>query len=412
MKIAIVSRSNKSGGGASKVAEKLCHLLNENGHYAHHYRRNLVNGYTSTSTSVYGKYEWIAKKTYYKLKYFGFQEIIPWEYLHLKEEIKKHKYDIIHFHDLTTAISPFTLILLSKHIPVIWTLHDTSGFTGGCINPFGCEEFKRYCSPCPQKSNWPFKGIFDLAFLFKKLKKKLHQSNINLISPSKWLVNEAYKSNIVHKKISVIPNYVDTTSFLDINKNRAKKIFSINQNQFTILLAAGTITSERKGFNHALKILQALDSTKFTLILVGKINSKSINTLEKFNYITSGFITNETEINQYFSAADIFLNCSLGDNFPLVILEAFASGTPVVGFNTGGIKEMVIQNQTGFLSNTYDTLTLIDKIKEIMDTKEYQIWSKNTRKYVLSHFSETQFLNSHIQLYSKVITKFKEKKDL
>jgi glycosyltransferase involved in cell wall biosynthesis len=407
MNIAIISKASKLGGGASQVAMDLVKVLKSSDHFVKHYRRDLEHGFTQDSSCVYGKYEKFAKKSFYKLKYFGFQEIIPWEYLHLKEEIKKHKFDLIHFHDLTTAISPLTLILLSKHIPVVWTLHDTSGFTGGCINPFGCEEFKNNCHPCPQKNNWPFGGLFDLAFLFRNIKKRVHASEVTIVSPSEWLAKEAYKSSIVNKKINILPNPVDTQTFINIDKQKAKQDLFINPNEFTILLAAGTVTSETKGFQYALKILKTLNPKDFTLILVGKLNTDDIRIFKNFKYVASGFTTDKVEINKYFSAADTFLNCSLGDNFPLVILESLSSGTPVIGFNTGGIKEMIIQNETGYLSNTYETEPICNKLHSIMKTKEYESWSKNARNYAKEHCSEETFLQNHLNLYTQLINKQK-----
>ena len=79
LKIAIVSRSNRTGGGASKVAEDLTKLLRGKGHYVHHYRRDKANGYNEYSSCVYGSWEKVAKKVYYKLKFIGFQEIVPFE---------------------------------------------------------------------------------------------------------------------------------------------------------------------------------------------------------------------------------------------------------------------------------------------------------------------------------------------
>jgi glycosyltransferase involved in cell wall biosynthesis len=223
LKVAVVSRSDRTGGGASKVACDLVDLLNSHGHYAHHYRRDLCNGYTNLSTSVYGRWEVLAKKTYYKLKILGFQELVPFEYFHLISELKKHQYDVVHFHDLTTAVSPYTLMMLSKIVPIVWTLHDCSFFTGGCLYPMECEEYLNGCKKCPEHGKWPFEGYFDLAHLHYLIKKKLHKKNLHLIAPSKWLAEYAKNSKIIYRDIKVISNGVDTSVYECHDKQMMKK---------------------------------------------------------------------------------------------------------------------------------------------------------------------------------------------
>jgi glycosyltransferase involved in cell wall biosynthesis len=403
MKIAIVSKSTKAGGGASKVAEDLTNLLNHNGHQAHHYRRDLVFGYTKNSTSVYGKLEKVAKKVYYKLKYFGFQEIIPFELLHLNKEIKKHKYDLIHFHDLSNAISPFTLIYLSSKIPVVWTMHDCSPFTGGCLYPMDCQEYKFSCKNCPQKNYPPMGGKFDFAFLYLKIKSKLHEKNIHLISPSKWLAKTSTNNTIVKNIPIIIQNGINTNIYKNLNKKDAKNKFNISNKRLTILLTSHSINDPRKGFNFAIKILKYIKHLNPFIILVGNINDETKYILSEFDFFSSGYISEYEELNVLYSAADLFLNCSLADNFPLVVLETMASGTPTFGFNTGGIPEMIQQNINGYLVENKDTKLLAKKIEEVYLNKQLPIFSQNARDTARNKFSHKIFLENHLKFYKSII---------
>jgi glycosyltransferase involved in cell wall biosynthesis len=54
------------------------------------------------------------------------------------------------------------------------------------------------------------------------------------------------------------------------------------------------------------------------------------------------------------------------DNLPTVIMEAMATGLPVVSTNIGGIPEMVIENETGFLVQPGDTVAMADAINKII----------------------------------------------
>lgn len=404
MKIAIVSKASILGGGASKVATELTNLLKQDGHFVQHYRRDFEYGFTKESSCVYGPYEKIAKKTYYKLKYFGLQEIIPWEYLYLKKEIKEHQFDLIHFHDLTTAISPFTLMLLSKRLPVIWTLHDTSAFTGGCINPFNCKKFMLNCYPCPQKKFWPMGGKFDLAFLYLKIKSKMHKKNIHLISPSNWLADFSTTNTIIKKKPFIIHNGVDTKAYKFLNKQESKRKINIPLNRFIILLTAHNVCDENKGFKYALETIYYLKELNPYILLVGNVGNNIKDILKEYNYLCTGFISNKEKLNIYYNAADIFINCSLADNFPLVVLETMASGTPTFGFETGGIPEMIQQDINGYLVENKDTKLLAKKIKEVYLNNQLPIFSENARNIAENHFSNKIFLKNHLKFYKSILT--------
>ncbi len=408
MRIAIVSKSTKKGGGASKVAEDLANLLHKNGHTVHHYRRDLINGYTEHSTSVYGKLEHIAKKIYFRLQSIGFQEIIPFEYIHLSKEIKRMNYDIIHFHDLTTAVSPYTLMLLSKKIPVVWTLHDCSSFTGGCIYPMDCNNYFSGCYNCPLKNQWPFGRNFDFAFLFFKLKKKLHLNKLYLLAPSNWLIESAQKNNIIKNPIHYVSNGVDIDIYKQLDKKLARKKRGIDPDRFIILLTAGNIADKRKGIDFSLDTLQKLKklNCEFLLLIVGTLDYPTEQLFSEFDYYKAGYISDEKELNLCYSMADIFLNCSIQDNQPLVVLETMASGTPTVGFETGGIPEMIIQNNTGFLVSNQDTNLLAEKIKEIKETKIYENWSLNCSNLARNKFTHELFYKKHLEMYTKFIEDF------
>lgn len=408
MKIAIIGKADRFGGGAGKTADDLTDLLNNNGHQAHHYRRDLSKGYTKDSTSVYGVWEYIAKKVYYKLKYFGFQEIVPFELSHLIKEIKKNNYDLVHFHDLTASVSPYTLMYLSTKIPVVWTMHDCSPFTGGCISPLDCKKYMSDCKNCPQRDVWPTDGKFDFAFLYLKIKAKLHKKNIYLITPSKWLAKISTTNTIIKNNIpTVIPNGVNIDAYKPLNKKDSKEILNISKNRFTILLASHSINNRVKGLPYALEVLKKLKELNPYIILVGSLDKETGELFSGFDYISSGFIFEYSTLNLYYAASDIFLNCSIADNFPLVVLETMASGTPTFGFKTGGMSEMVENDINGYLVDESDVNLLANKIKEVYVSNRLEELSLKSREIVEGKFSYSKFLDNHINFYKKVIKSFK-----
>ena len=81
----------------------------------------------------------------------------------------------------------------------------------------------------------------------------------------------------------------------------------------------------------------------------------------------------QTQLRGHFAAANVFVLPSVidpdggMDNLPTVIMEAMATGLPVVSTNIGGIPEMVIQNETGFLVQPGDVAAMAGAIEKVIN---------------------------------------------
>jgi glycosyltransferase involved in cell wall biosynthesis len=401
MRVAIISKGARLGGGGSRVATQLATLLRENGHFCHHFRRDLELGYGETETSIYGSNEKLAKWTYHRFHSLGFQEFIPWEYLHLKSEMERLKIDVIHVHDTSTAISPFTIGRLAKLYPLIWTMHDFSPFTGGCIYPLDCDRFTKSCGKCPQANRWPMGGKFDLSSLHLKMKRWVHHTPVHFISPSQYIKKQAQLAGVEKQKISVINNGVDTNKFRPIEKGQARSSLGLNVSKFTILLIAYDISSPLKGTDDALKVLRELH-LPFQVLVVGRVSESQIHLFTGIDCVFAGYVDCEHKLNECYNAADIFLNCSKADNFPLVVLESLASGTPIYGYATGGIVEMVKNGVTGNLVNTGNWFLLSELImNRILDNSLDS--PEMCRKVALDDFSIRLFFEQTVVFYQNVL---------
>jgi len=404
MKIGIISKADSFGGGASRVAEELVDIYNKEHFTAHHYCSWSGKGYEGNRQPLYGRFEGTIRRLHIIFKKIGFPEIIPFELPFILRRLKEHKYDILHFHDLSSAISPLTLMYLARKVPIVWTIHDCSAFTGGCLYPMDCEKFKTNCFNCPQAGVWPIDSKIDLVFFSRWIKKQLHKNkNIHLITPSQWMADTAYSSNMLRVKPTVIPNGVDTNMYKALNKNELRKKLNIPKDRFVILLSAGHILDERKGTKYAIEAIIRIKDINPYLILVGLVDKKAKELFDGIDYYEAGYLSTDKDLNEHYAVADIFLFCSLADNQPLSILETMASGTPIVGFKTGGIPEMVEQDRTGLLVNQYDINGLEKALRNSYNSKSYKKWSKNARMKAEKEYSYKQLLNNHVEYYTNII---------
>jgi glycosyltransferase involved in cell wall biosynthesis len=401
MRIAIISKAAHLGGGGSKVATTLATLLRRDGHFCHHFRRDKEYGYSEDESCVYGPRENLAKYWNHRLRAIGFQEFIPWEYAYLKSELRRMEIDIVHIHDTTTAISPITIAKLARHFPIVWTMHDFSPFTGGCINPLLCDRFKQECGQCPQKGRWPLQGKFDLTSFYLKIKKRIHKKTIIFVAPSQFLSKKAISAGIVEQKIIIVNNSVDTQTFYPLDKADSRVNLGLAADKFTVLLLSFQISDPFKGIDDSIKILEGMPKD-IQVIVVGRITNSEKLLFSGLDCTFTGYIEDMDKLNHCYNAADIFLNCSKADNFPLVVLESLAAGTPVYGYQTGGIPEMIETQMNGCLVPVGEWQNLQAKIIDRLN-KPIKGEVESCRELAIERFSEKRFLANSLTVYQKAI---------
>jgi glycosyltransferase involved in cell wall biosynthesis len=106
---------------------------------------------------------------------------------------------------------------------------------------------------------------------------------------------------------------------------------------------------------------------------------------------------------QAYNAADALIVPSLEDNLPNTIMEAMACGTPAVGFNTGGIPEMIGHLENGFIAAQKSASSLSDGIQWILKHNTEGAVSEKARTKVLQHYSEDVVARQYSQLYDSLL---------
>jgi len=193
------------------------------------------------------------------------------------------------------------------------------------------------------------------------------------------------------QKIAVIYNGVDTKRFnTDSNKVTLRKKFGLPEDRF-ICLTVRRLTF-KNGIETFLNTAKACDPNK-TLFLLGGTgpDKKRIEEYIKTNNITNvkmlGFIK-DSDLALYYRLSDIFILPSIqGEGFPMVVLEAFASGIPVIATKSGGHVEIIENNKTGHLVDINKPEQISKIITSLISNKKLlEIMSKNCRTLASNNF--------------------------
>jgi glycosyltransferase involved in cell wall biosynthesis len=114
----------------------------------------------------------------------------------------------------------------------------------------------------------------------------------------------------------------------------------------------------------------------------------------------SGPLRSAEELAAVYCAADIFVIPSLAEAFGQTAMEAMACGRPVVGFDTGGIPDIVRPGQTGLLAAPGDTAQLADAIAWMMQHRaEREAMGRNARAMVEAQFTLERQARQYVELY-------------
>ncbi|MFH0815176.1 MAG: glycosyltransferase family 4 protein [Candidatus Falkowbacteria bacterium] len=295
--------------------------------------------------------------------------------------IKQAQPDVAHLHNFTHQLTVSILSALKKNkIPIVQTLHDYQlicpnyrMFTGGQV----CERCKKrkFYNAILHKcvANSVVKSALlatDLSFqrLFKLYEEKVDA----FIAPSLFLKNKMQEWGVI-KPIYHIPYSVNFEQYVP------------NPEPGNYLLYVGRL-SEEKGLVTLLKAMRELPDVALKIVGNGPLRSHLVNYVMKKNIKNVEFLG-----SRYGSALDdiiryarfIVVPSEWYENYPMAILEAMASGKPVLGARIGGIPEMVENDKTGWLFEPLNAEDLIDKIQKVVGNEDLiKECGSNARKIV------------------------------
>ena len=296
--------------------------------------------------------------------------------------------DIIHLHWVVKMLDYPSFFENNKN-PVVWTLHD--------MNPFqGLFHYKE-----DQESNSEIADNLDRKiYAIKKGAVHKRKAKLIIVSPSKWLLNEALYSN-AFKKIpgNYIPYPLDTTLFSPKIDSNFKIENEIPEKNAVLLFVSESANNHRKGLDLLIEALKSLKQFPITLLILGNSDSLKIDGIDIRKL---GSIKEDGNLAYYYSNSDAFILPSREDNLPNVMLESFACGTPVIGFSIGGVKEHIIDYETGLLVKEMNSDSLAKTI-QIFCKKKKVFKSEQIRKYAIDHFSEKFIANKYLSVYYSLL---------
>lgn len=317
------------------------------------------------------------------------------------KQIEEYKPDIIHLHNIHGYYLNVEILfnyLATIDTPIVWLLHDAWPISGhsAYFDLDTNNEVPNKNTKKNQHLEYPKSFYIDRSRKnYIKKKKILTQvKNMTIITPSEWLAKIVKKSFLSKYDIKLIHNGIDLSNFEITPGN-----FRMNKNLVDkkIILGVASVWDERKGLVYFNQLAKKLDNS-FKIVLVG-VDKKQMKKLDK-KILAISRTNNIKELATIYTAADIFVNPTLEDNFPTTNIEALACGTPVITFDTGGSPES-LNKETGIIIDKGNFKGLYASILNFNYDKKNSKECRNQAK----KFEKTDIYNKYLTLYNIVVTR-------
>lgn len=404
MKVLQINNHHYIKGGADRVYFNTGQLLEKNGHQVINF--STVN--TLNKESIYKDYFVNVKDN----RNANLSDKISnaFEYIFNKEAyqkliklIEETKPDIAHLHLYYGGLSGSILKALRKFkIPIVQTVHD---YRLLCPANAFLDKNNQICEKCKNKSYYQCATgkCLDGNFLFSAILTVEAYTRKYRIHPLDYIDHFIFVSRFSQNKhIDFNPRYRDKSSHLyNFTSTRNLSGSLGRRNHF---LYFGRLSPE-KGLTTLLDVA-IKNKIQLTIAGTGPLQQEVQSTVENNKNIKFlGHQSGNELTNLIQSASFIIVPSEWYENNPMTIIEAYSLGKPVIGANIGGIPEIVIENKTGFLFQSRNSLELgmiIEKANQLTEF-EYTEMCENAKEFAQLNFFEDAHYEKLMQLYTKTI---------
>ncbi len=204
--------------------------------------------------------------------------------------------------------------------------------------------------------------------------------------------------------IEVIPNFVDTDRFAPDFDHERRRRFAPNCEK---VLAHASNFRPVKNIRTVIQVFDRVRvKTPACLLMIGDgperiIAENMVRSLGIEDNVK--FLGNQENIEEILAISDVFLLPSEHEGFGLAALEAMSTGTAVVATNVGGLNEVVVSGESGFLTDPTDVDSMTGIVSRLLEDESYRAEvGRKARERVLRSFSKETIVKRYEALYTRL----------
>lgn len=323
----------------------------------------------------------------------------------LQKSIESLRPDVVHVHWVAHGFMRVET-LASIGAPQVWTMHDMWPFTGGCHYAGSCGRYRKDCGKCPVLGGSSGRDRSSVG-IERRLAVFARTTSL-FVAPSKWLAECARSSRVLSgRDVHVIPYTLDVSVFSPREKSIARARLGLPEVPSLFLTGAMAVAdSPRKGLGDVLEAFARLKAQRpeqrCELVVFGTKQRRSVE-IEGLRVHELGHISDEMMMAEVYASADVFVTASKQDNLPNTVMEAMSVGIPVIGYNVGGIPDMVENGVCGILVPPGDIDGMAAAMATIADSDLLRMsYGHSARMRVMDLFSPDRVCCTYQALYSDI----------
>lgn len=313
--------------------------------------------------------------------------------------------DVIHLHWTNQGMLSLGGLrrILRSGKPVVWTMHDMWPFTGVCHQSGSCEAWLTGCGNCPLLHRPAANDLS--AQTYRRKARAYADGHLTLVGCSRWLTGLARRSPLLKgHTVTSIPNPLDTGVYAPGDRDAARRRLGLPADKRIVLFVAYKVTDPNKGIGYLREAIARLCAERpgrrgqIVVAAVGREAEKLCGTFATPVYAKE-YVSDTATMIDYYRAADILAMPTLMDNLPNTIAEAMACGTPCVGFDTGGLPQMIDHGTNGLLIPYRDADALARGLESALFDPACADFPQQARDKAVQAYSEQSVAAQYTEIY-------------
>ena len=400
MRILLVNKFHYLRGGSEKYYFELAQLLKSKGHTVGFFSMKHEENITTGDPEYF--VEEIDLNTGSKLK--ALDVIYSQENKRLMAKaLEEFKPDIVHINNFQRQLSASIIdAIKEKNIPIVMTAHDLNPICPAsimlyngevcddCITKGYAQCIKKKCvkgSTLKSTLGVMEKKYYDIHKVFRKID--------CIISPSEFIKNQLVNGKLKYNEIVTLHNFVNESE---------RNEYVLGDYAFYL----GRLSKE-KGILNLIEAIGDIPNAKLLIAGDGPEREKIeayISEHKLDGRITLLGYQNQDSIHKYITNSRFIVVPSIwNENCPYSVLEAMEIGKPIVASRIGGIPELIVDGENGYLYKADDINELKEKLMLMLDNDDkVNRFAQKSRELYESYYSPDSYYNELIKIYNKVMS--------
>jgi glycosyltransferase involved in cell wall biosynthesis len=253
--------------------------------------------------------------------------------------------DLLHLHNLHGGYFDLrALPELTARVPTLLSLHDAWLLSGHCAHSLDCGRWETGCGACPALWTYPAVPRDATAFNWGRKRDLFARSALHVGVPCEWLADRVRRSMLMPavRELRVIPYGVDLDVFTPSDRSAERAALGLDPARPVVLVFANALRArtwkDSTAFRGALERARGAAAGAQWIALGEEGPDEQVGPVRLRRVAAE---RDDRRLARWYQAADLYVHPARTDTFPLMILEALACGTPVIGSAVGGVPEQI-----------------------------------------------------------------------